>query len=80
MKVTVILIVLGAFETVPKGPEKRLRELEIKGRIKTIQTTGLLNQLEHSGESWKPEEFCCHSDFCGKSPVCAVVKNLQVVN
>ena len=41
MKVTMILIVVGALETVPKGLEKRLEELEIRERIETIQTTVL---------------------------------------
>ena len=34
-----ILIVIGALGTVPKGLEKGLEELEIGGRTKTIQTT-----------------------------------------
>ena len=44
MKITVILIIGGAHDTVHKGPEKRLGELEIRRRIETIQTTALLNQ------------------------------------
>ena len=39
MKVTMILIVVGALETVSKGLEKILKELEIRRRIDTIQTT-----------------------------------------
>ena len=38
----VVPIVIGALGTVPKGLEKSLSELEIKGRIETIQTTVLL--------------------------------------
>ena len=37
MKVTIIAIVIGA-EGLVKGPE----DLEIKGRVETIQITGLL--------------------------------------
>ena len=33
----VILTVIGALGTVLKGEEKRLEELEIRGRIETIQ-------------------------------------------
>ena len=42
MKVKVVPNVIGAIGTVPKGLEKSLSELEIKGRIETIQTTALL--------------------------------------
>ena len=43
MKMTEIPIkVIGALGTVLKGLEKRLDELEIRGRIETIQTTELL--------------------------------------
>ena len=41
MKVMVILIVVGALEMLLKSLEKRLEELEIRGRIKTIQTTAV---------------------------------------
>ena len=39
MKVTVIPIVIGALGTVPKVFEERLKDLEIRGRIETLQTT-----------------------------------------
>ena len=39
MKVTVILIVIGAFSTVTKGLLKGLEDLEVSGRVETIQTT-----------------------------------------
>ena len=42
MKVTVIPIIIGALGTVPKCLVRRLEELEIGGRIETIQTTTLL--------------------------------------
>ena len=32
-------IVIGAVGTVPKGLEKELEDLEIRGRAETIQTT-----------------------------------------
>ena len=41
MKVAVIPITVGALGMVPKGLEKRLEELEMGGRIKTIQKTAL---------------------------------------
>ena len=42
MKVTIILIVIGAFGTVTKGLLKGLEDLEVGGRVETIQTTALL--------------------------------------
>ena len=42
MKVTIILIVIGAFGTVTKGLLKGLGDLEGGGRGETIQTTTLL--------------------------------------
>ena len=51
-----ILIVIGALGTVPKGLEKRLGELKIKGRIETIQILALLRSsriLRRVLESWR---------------------------
>ena len=45
MKVTVIPIVIGALGTAPKGLERGLEELEIRGRIETVQTTALLRSV-----------------------------------
>ena len=42
MKVTIIPIVIGAFGTVTKGLLKGLEDLEVGGRVETIQTTTLL--------------------------------------
>ena len=42
MKVMVILIVIGAFGTTPKGFVKGLEDLEIRGQVETIQTTAIL--------------------------------------
>ena len=39
---TIIPIVICALGMVTKGLERRLKQLEIGGRIKTIQTTALL--------------------------------------
>ena len=39
MKVTTIPIVIGAFGTVTKGLLKSLEDLEVGGRVETIQTT-----------------------------------------
>ena len=42
MKVTIVPIVIGALGTVTKGLLKGLEDLEIGGRVETIQTTALL--------------------------------------
>ena len=42
MKVTIISIMIGAFGTVNKGLLKGLEDLEVGGRVETIQTTALL--------------------------------------
>ena len=45
MQVPIIPIVIGAFGTVPKGLLKGLEDLEVGGRVKTIQTTALLRKI-----------------------------------
>ena len=42
MLVTIIPIVIGAFGSVTKGLLKGLEDLEVGGRVETIQTTALL--------------------------------------
>ena len=55
MQVTIIPIVIGAFGTVSKGLLKGLEDLEIDGRVETIQTTALLRTariLRRALETW----------------------------
>ena len=42
MKVMIVPIVIGAFGTVAKRLLKGLEDLEVGGRVETIQTTALL--------------------------------------
>ena len=42
MKVTIVPIVIGALGTISKGLLKGLEDLEVGGRLETIQTTALL--------------------------------------
>ena len=42
MKVTFVPIVIGAFGTVSKGLLKSLEDMEVGGRVETIQMTALL--------------------------------------
>ena len=55
MKVTIIPIVIGAFDTVTKGLLKGLEDLEVGDRGETIQTTALLKTariLRRVLETW----------------------------
>ena len=56
MQVTVTPIVIGAFGTVTKGLQKGLEDLEVGGRMETIQTTALLRTariLRRVQETWR---------------------------
>ena len=46
MKVTVIPIVSGALETIPKKLQQGLEDLEIRGKVELIQTTTLLRSAK----------------------------------
>ena len=54
-KVTIIPVVVGAFGTVTKGLLKGLEDLEVGGRVESIQTTALLKKariLRRVLETW----------------------------
>ena len=56
MKVTVIPIVIDTLGTAIKGLIKGLVDLEIRGRVETIQTTALLGSariLRRGQETWE---------------------------
>ena len=42
MKVTIVPIVIGALGTIAQGLQKGLEDLEVGGRVETIETTALL--------------------------------------
>ena len=50
MKVTIIPIAIGAFDTVTKGLLKGLEDIEVGRRVETIQTTALLNTEKSPGD------------------------------
>ena len=55
MKVTIVPIVIGALGTITKGLLKGLEDLEVGGRVDTIQTTALLRTariLRRVLETW----------------------------
>ena len=51
MKVIEILILIGALGTVPKGLVRRLEELEIEGRVESIETTVLIKIGQNTEKS-----------------------------
>ena len=44
MKATIVPNVIGSFDTITKGLLKDLEELEVGGRVETIQMTALLRK------------------------------------
>ena len=70
MKVAIIPIVLGVLETV----RMNLSELEIRGRIETIQTTDLLKSAGIFRSVFETREDFYHSDPGEKPQVRANVK------
>ena len=77
MKVTIVPIVIGALGTITKGLLKGLEDLEVSGRVETVQTTAL---RQHWDESWRLEETCCHSNSNEKPSANTDVKNFKGVN
>ena len=72
MKVTIVPIVIGAFGTVNKGLLKGLEDLEVGGRVDTIQTTALLKTARILR---RVLETCCHSIPSERPSAYADVKN-----
>ena len=58
MKVTIVPIMIGAFGTITKGLLKGLEDLEVGGRVGTIQITALLRTARILR---RLEETCFHS-------------------
>ena len=79
MKVTIIPIVIGALGWVAKGLIQGLEDLEIRGRVETIQTTLLLRSpriLRRVLEAWRDLLL---SDFSERPCANADMKNSQEV-
>ena len=79
MKVTITTIVIGAFGIVTKGLLKSLDDLEVGGRVETIQMTALLRTSEYWEESWRLGETCCYSISSEKPSANGDVKNSKGV-
>ena len=75
MKVKIIPIVIGAFGTVAKGLLKGLEDLEVGGRVETIQQQHYWKRPQYWEDSWSLEETCCHSISSERLSAYADVKN-----
>ena len=80
MKVTIVPIVIGALGTITKGLLKGLEDLEVGGRVETIQTTALQIQPESRDESWRLKVTWCHSNSSEKPSANTDMKNSKGVN
>ena len=69
---TIIPIMMGAFDTVTRGLLKGLGDLEVGGRVKTIQTTALLRTARILR---RVLDTCCHSHYSERPSANADVKN-----
>ena len=61
MQVKIIPILIGTFGTVTKVLLKGLEDLEVGGRVETIQTTVLLRTARILRRVLETEKTCCHS-------------------
>ena len=79
MKVTIIPIVIGAFDTVTKGLLKELEDLEVRGRVQVIHKTALLRTARILRRILETEATCCHLNFSERPSANADVKNSKGV-
>ena len=66
---------IGAFGTVTKG----LEDLEVGGRVETIQTTALFRTARILRVSWRLEETCYHLNSIKKPPAKTDVQNSHLI-
>ena len=74
---TIVPIVIGALGTVTKGLLEGPEDLEVSGRVETIQMTALLRTARILR---RVLETCCHSNSCEKPSANTDVKNSKRVN
>ena len=79
MKVTVIPIAICALSTVTKGLVQGVKDLEIRGRVETIQTSASLRSariLRRVLETWRT---CCRLDLSKRPSANAGEKSSQMI-
>ena len=77
MKVTIVPTVIGTLGTITKGLLKGPDDLEVGGRVETIQTTALLRTARILR---RVLDTCCHSNSSEKPSANTDVKNSKGVN
>ena len=77
MKVTIILIVIGAFGTITKG---LLKGLELADEWRPSKPLHYCERPEYWEESWRLEETCCHSNSSERPSANTDEKNSEGVN
>ena len=75
MKMTIVLIVIGAFCAATKGLLNGLEDLEVREQLETIQTTALLKTTRILRRVLEIKETCCHSNSSERPSANANVKN-----
>ena len=80
MKVTSIPIVIGSLSTVTEELIKGLEDLEIRGRVETIQTIALLRSARILRRVLELKKACCHSNSAERLSATADGKNSQGVS
>ena len=78
MKVAVIPGINGVLGTVHRGLLGGLEELEIRGRIETVQTTAYQDRPEYLLEFWRIEETYSHSHPRERPSANAGMKNSNI--
>ena len=79
MKVTIILIVIGAFVPSPKDYYRDWRTWKMGDEWRSSKQQHYWKRSEYWEESWRLEETCCHSNSSEKTLAKIDVKNTQVV-
>ena len=75
VRVTIVIIMIGAFGTVIEGLLKDLEDLQVDKRVGTIQTTTLLK----TARILRLEETCCHLNPSEKPSGNADAKNSKII-
>ena len=80
MKMTFIPVVIGALGTVTEGLVKGLEDLEIRGRVETIQLQHCWDRPEYWEAYWRLAGTCSHSNSSEKPSANAGLKNSKRSN
>ena len=80
MKVTIMLIVIGAFGTITKGLLKRLEDLGVSGPSEDHPKDTIIENGQNTEKSPGDLRTCCHSNSSKGSSANADVKNSKGVN